>query len=73
MYNYFVQQAFTSTTKTRMLQKVFHTYGGHSVPQLSLSGLAFSFLVDPRYMTASDAFYGTDIQIYNAIKLSSIL
>jgi len=72
MYNGVVQTAYSNITNTRMVQKVFNTIGGNGVPSIDSSGLSFSLSVTPAFMDAG-ATFGTNIQIYNAVKLESIL
>lgn len=72
MYNNIIQSSYSNTTSTRMVQKIFNTVGGALVPSIDTSGLNFGFSVTPNFMSGG-ATFGTAIQIYNAIKLSSIL
>jgi len=72
MYNSIIQESYPDLSYTKMVQKIFSTVGVTSVPSIDASGLNFSFSVVPNFMSGGDTF-GTDIKIYNAIKLSSIL
>ena len=73
MYNNYVQSKFGTTGETRMVQKIFHTNGSLSgLPSIDTAGLNIQFGITPNFMTGGQTF-GTNLRIFNAYKLKSIL